>query len=85
MRAALYDASFVEHANLVGVLDGGEAVGDGDGGARLHQALEGFLHEAFALGVECRSGFVKNEDVGVLQDGACNGNALAPLFMNVGW
>ena len=52
VSAAFYDAPFVEHANLVGVLDGREPVGNGHGGARLHQSLERILHQAFALGVE---------------------------------
>ena len=43
--AALHNLSLVEHAYLIGILDGGETVGNGDGGTRLHEALQGFLHK----------------------------------------
>ena len=33
MCAALHDATFVQDADFVGILDGAEAVGNGDGGA----------------------------------------------------
>ena len=52
MLAAFHDLAFIEDVDLVGVLDGGETVGDGDGRAALHQALQGFLHEALALRIE---------------------------------
>ena len=72
VRTTLNDAAFMEYANFVCVLDGREAVSNGNRCAGLHQAFEGFLHEAFAFGVECRSRFVENENVGILQDGASN-------------
>ena len=75
--SALHDAAFVEHAYFVGVFDGREAVGNGYGGARLHEAFEGFLHETFALRVERRGGLVEDENGGVLQYGARYGDALA--------
>ena len=52
MSAVLNDASLVEHVYLVGMLDGGQAVGNGYGGARLHEFLKRILHKAFRLGVE---------------------------------
>lgn len=77
MGAAFHYFSFIEHADFVGVLDGGKAVGDGNGGAGLHEPFERFLHEAFAFGVECRGGFVEDEDGRILEDGAGDGDALA--------
>ena len=52
MSAVLNDASLVEHVYLVGMLDGGQAVGNGYGGARLHEFLKRILHESLALCVE---------------------------------
>ena len=54
VRALLDDAAFVEHVDFVGILDGRESVSNGDGGSRLHEALQRVLHEFFGLGVEGR-------------------------------
>ena len=64
--AALHDAPLVEHADLVGILDGREAVGHGDGRACLHQSEEGVLHQSLALGGERRGGLVQDEHGRVL-------------------
>ena len=77
VSAAFNDASFVEHAYFVGILDGREPVGDGDGGACLHKPVEGFLHQSLALGVEGGSGLVEDKNVGVLEDGTGDADALA--------
>ena len=66
MGAALYDAPLVDDADLVGILDGREAVGDGYRRAGLHQPLKGILHESFTLGVEGGGGFVEDEDGRIL-------------------
>ena len=68
--------TFVEDVDDVGVLDGGKAMGDGDGGAGLHQSVEGFLNEVLAFGVEGGGGFVKDEDGRVLEDGTGDADAL---------
>lgn len=75
--AVLYNLSFVEDVDFVGILDGGEAMSHGDGGTRLHEALQGILHKALGLCVECRCGFVEDEDGGILQDGSGYAYALA--------
>ena len=74
-----HDASFMEHADLIGIADGGETVGDGHGGAGLHQPFKSILHQTLALGVECRGGLVEDEDGWVLQDGTGDGDALAMM------
>jgi hypothetical protein len=35
----------------VGTLDRGQAMGDGQGCPPRHEALDGFLHQALALGI----------------------------------
>ena len=52
-------------------------MGNGHGGARLHEPFERILHQTFALGVECRCGLVEDEDGRVLEDGTRNAHTLA--------
>ena len=73
----LDDLPVVEYADKVGVFDGGEAVGDDDGGAVAHEVVERFLDEFFGLGVEGGGGFVENHDGRILEDGTCDAEALA--------
>ena len=56
---------------------GAEAVGDDDDGAVLHQVGQRRLNQGLALGVECGNGCVEDEDGGVFEDGAGDGQALA--------
>ena len=73
----LDDAALVDDEDAVGVADGGEAVGDEEGGSSLHEGFEGLLDETLALGIEGAGGFVEDEDGRVAEDGACDGDALA--------
>ena len=77
MRAALDDASFVQHADEVGMFDGRETVRHHQGGTFRHEVLERFLHEFLGLGIERRSRFIQNQDRRVLEDSPCDGEALA--------
>ena len=52
-------------------------MGDGDGGAAGHQAVQGVLHDAFGFGVQRGGGLVQDQDRRVLEDGAGDGQALA--------
>ena len=64
------------HQDLVGGQDGGEAVGDGEGGAAGGQARQGFLNQPLGVRVEGAGGLVQNQDARVFQDGAGDGDAL---------
>src|SRR5258705_3397388 len=50
VTAALHDAALRQHDDEVGVLHGGQAVGDDEHGAMRHQALDRFLHQPLRLG-----------------------------------
>ena len=76
MGAALDDAAGFDDEDLIGAADGGEAVGDDEGGAAAHQVRKAFLNEGFGFGVEAGGGFVENQDARVGQDGAGDGDAL---------
>ena len=77
MGAAFDDGATVHDDDFVGVADGGEAVGDDDAGAALHELVEGLLDDVFALGVEGTGGFVEDEDGRVFEDGAGDAETLA--------
>ena len=75
--ALLADALFVQDENPVSALNGGQPMGDNQGGAVACQVLQGPLHHLLALGVQSAGGLVQNEDGRVLQKGPGNGKPLA--------
>ena len=77
MGCRLDDAAVVHHHDAVAHLHRGQAMGDDDGGAVLHQPLERVLHHALALGVERRGGLVEQQQRGLAQQGAGDRDALA--------
>ncbi len=77
MGADLGDAAGFEDDDAGGAADGGEAMGDEEGGAALHEVRERGLDVGFAFGVEGAGGLVEDEDGGVFEDGAGDGEALA--------
>ena len=58
MRPLLDDTSTIDDTDQVGMDDRGESVGDDDGRTPGHEAVEGTLHQTFALGVEGRGGLI---------------------------
>jgi hypothetical protein len=67
----------VEDEDAVGVAEGGEAVGDGDGGAPACGDTESFLDGLFGFGIDGGGGLIQDEDAGVVKESAGDGNALA--------
>src|SRR6266852_84175 len=76
VRAALDDAAFAEDDNLVGVLHGGSAVRNQNGGAAVHDAAQARKNALFGLRVDAGEGIVENEDARVTDYGAGDGGAL---------
>ena len=77
MFAFLDDLAAVHDDDPVGRTDSGEAVGDDDCRAALHQMLERALDRSFAFGVERTGRFVEQEERGVAaEQGAGDGEAL---------
>src|SRR5208337_2723104 len=74
---ALDDAACLDHQDLVGAADGREAVSDDERGASTHQVGKAALDDGLRLGVETGGRLVENEDAGIGQDGAGDGEALA--------
>ena len=77
MRTELRDPTVVNDQDLVGISQGGQTVGDGEGGSVVGHLVDGVLDELFGLGVQGCCGFVQNEDGGVVDEGAGDGDTLA--------
>src|SRR5271169_1943905 len=60
----------------VGVADGGNAVGDEDGGASAHDFAEVVEDFVFSLGVDAGERIVEDQDARAAEQGAGNGGAL---------
>ena len=76
MGALLGDASFVEDDDLVGVAQSGDAVGDEEGGASLHDLSEVTENRLLSVGVDRRKGVVENEDRRLADERPGQGGAL---------
>ena len=76
MGALLLDAVLGEHPDDRGVADGGQAVGDGEGGAAVRELFKRLLHQAFAFVVQGAGRLVQDQDRWVFEEHAGDGNAL---------
>lgn len=76
MGSAFDNLAMVEDKDAVGMLDGGQTMGNHDRGAALHQASECLLDLEFGFGIKGRSGLVEDEDGRVFQDRASNTDTL---------
>ena len=81
VRAGFLDHAVFEDDDLVGFLDGGKAVRDGEHGAAFGQSLERFLDVLLGLGIERAGGLVEEQDGGVFEQRA--GDA-EPLLLPAG-
>ena len=70
MGALLDDTAFFHHDNEVGITDGGELVGDNEGGSTLHQLVDAALDQPLGLWIDVGRRFIEDEDFGVAQQGA---------------
>ena len=77
MCTAFFDDAVIQDKDLVGILDGRQAVSDDEGGTADHELVERILHDLLAFRIECGGRFVKDEDLRILQDRSCDGDALA--------
>ena len=77
MCTAFFDDAVIQDKDLVGILDGRQAVSDDEGGTADHELVERILHDLLAFRIKCGGRFVKDEDLRILQDRSCDGDALA--------
>mmetsp|Transcript_36248 Transcript_36248/g.59552 ORF Transcript_36248/g.59552 Transcript_36248/m.59552 type:complete len:313 (-) Transcript_36248:352-1290(-) len=78
MRATLLLLAIHHHNNLVGILDGRQAMRNHHNGLRVTvgNLVNRFLHLAFALRVQRRGGFVEQQDRGMIDNRTCNRDSL---------
>lgn len=62
VATAFSDASTFKHEDLVGVANGGKAVGYDETGAVFHEVVEGLLYETLGSRVHAGCGFVQDEN-----------------------
>jgi hypothetical protein len=62
---------------MIGVADGGQAVGDDHQSQCAVQASEGVANPFFVAGIKGAGGFVEDQQQGLPQQGAGEGDALA--------
>ncbi len=74
--ALIDDSAAIHHHDPIGLEHGCQTVGDDQGGAAFHQALQGLLDGAFALGVERAGGFIEQQDRGILEQRPSDRDAL---------
>lgn len=74
--AGFLDAVGTEDEDAVVVLDGGQAVGDGQGSAAVGQLFKALAHQDLALIVQGAGGLVQNQNGWVLQKDTGDGDAL---------
>src|SRR6266404_1117249 len=76
VSAAFNDATGFDNQNLLGAANGREAMGDYERCAAAHEVTQTFLNERFRFRIQTGSGFIKNQDARIGEDGACDGDAL---------
>ena len=72
----LDDMAAIDHQHLVGVLDRRQSVRDDERRPAFEQMLQGLLDERFRFGIERRGGLIQDQDGRVLEERACDGEAL---------
>src|SRR5262249_33054962 len=77
MMAAFDDAPMIEHHDLIGIDDGGEAMRDHQRGDVARDLTQARLDLFFRMGVERRRSFIEKKQPGPLQNGTRNSDALA--------
>src|SRR5215470_4711247 len=77
VRALLDDAAMVEHNQAVHAGDGREPMRDRDHGLAGHERAEALLDRGLDLAVERGGRLIEHQDRRILQDHACDGDALA--------
>jgi hypothetical protein len=74
--SALDDPAIFHHHNFIGLLDGGQTVGNHQRGAVFLQLIQRRLNRAFRLGIQRRCRFIQDQDRAVTQQRTRDGNTL---------
>ena len=82
--AHFHDVPVVQDHYLVGIADGGQAMGYDDGGTALEDTLESLLNQYLSVGVYVGGGFVQDENLGVSDDGPGEAEKLTLTHAEIG-
>ena len=74
---SLDDPSLLHDHDTVGVLDGGETVGDDESGPSFHEGIHAVLYQFFGTGVDGGSSLIENQRRRVGHGRPCDGEKLA--------
>lgn len=77
MPALLHHLALIKHIYNISVLNRAQTVRNSDCSATLRSHVQRGLYDALGCGIECRGSFVEEEDFGVAEEGAGDGDALA--------
>ena len=77
MGPRLHDPALFHAADAVGVLNGGQPVGDDENGPVFPQLVEGRLDLRLGFVVQRTGGFVEDQDGGIFQEDPGDGDPLA--------
>src|SRR5262245_13110298 len=77
MGSRLYQATFLQHQDHVGISHGAETVGNHERSAPLEQMIAVLLHGAFRFGVEGAGRFIEDENWGPVVNGPRDRDSLA--------
>ena len=75
--ALLQNLALGEHDDVIRVLDGGQAVGYDEHGADVHHLFKGILNQKLRFRIDVGGGLVEDHDLGLMNDGAGEGEELA--------
>ena len=76
MAAALDDLAAIHDQDQVSIHDALDTVGDDKGCAAAHHGLQGFADDTFGLRIHRGGRVIQDEDAGILEEGAGDGDAL---------
>lgn len=68
--------SITNDTDEISTLNGAQPVGDDEHSAPPGGPIESLLHHPFRLSIQSTGGFIQNQDGGVLDQGASDGDAL---------
>src|SRR5579884_1937204 len=77
MRSLLDNMTFLQHEDLVGMLNGRQPMSNDNGRATAHRTIQCRLDLGFGNIVQRSGRFVEQQDTRIAHDGASDGDALA--------
>ena len=77
MGALGHELAIVENKDAVGIAHGCQAMGDNEGGAVGGELFQRILDEGLAFRIKGAGCFIEQQDGGIAQNGAGDGDALA--------